>query len=390
MVSAPRFFHPHTRLSANKMSRWIVADDFDTEITYSGDWLGVRGLFNSSKAGVSVQNAISKSGHKLTSNGTLLFPFSGTDIAVFGVSSALSNSTAGGKATIQCFVDGKSIGGLNTFGVFPWTSYCNSTGLSDGQHQLTATITADSANPFWLDFIRYAPASSTTIAGKLLMIDSTDPAVEYTTSATWKPQSTANVTSTSATPALKLTFTGASLTWFSLSTDALSQATGETVIKDQYPFTSVNAQLDGQTTGIEFPALQGTDFSYNKILFEVDGPLSPGEHTFSLDYSPTSQSPEALTLDFFLIQVGAIDSTSSSALPLPAQSTVFVSATTPGPIGDVASVITSQGPTGVSFSQVPQPTIITKPANQGIRNDFSGNAVAFAMLAIALIRLMGW
>jgi hypothetical protein len=94
--------------------------------------------------------------------------------------------------------------------VFPWTSYCSQTGLSDGQHKLTATITTDAANPFWLDFHRYAPSSSTNVAGKLLMIDSTDPAVDYTTSANWRAQGTANVTSTDAISALKLTFTGTS------------------------------------------------------------------------------------------------------------------------------------------------------------------------------------
>lgn len=178
------------------------------------------------------------------------------------------------------------------------------------------------------------------------------------------------------------------MTWFSLSTDALSRATGKTVAKDDYPFTSLVPLLDGQNTSSAFPLLQGPDFSYNKILFETDGSFSPGEHTFSLNYNPTAQSPEALTLDFFLIRLGAVDTISASTLSAPG--TVVASATIPSTFASATPAFTSQGTDGLSSSQASQTTGITKPVNGGIKNDASGVVIALAMLGITLMRIVGW
>jgi hypothetical protein len=188
---------------------------------------------------------------------------------------------------------------------------------------------------------------------------------------------------------------GTSLTWFSLSTDALSRVTGQTVVKDQYPFTALSVVLDEQVTSAAFPTLQSTDFSYNKILFEADGPFSPGEHIFSLDYSPTPQSPGTLTLDLFLVRLGASEIVSASdvPLPLPAPSTVFASASVVATSAGIESVTTTssfQGSASVFSAQVPETTIATMPASRGIRNDANANFIAFAMLAITLIRIIGW
>lgn len=90
------------------------------------------------------------------------------------------NTTTGWDPRWECFVDNVSIGATDPF---PYDEnnwpLCQATDLNDGLHELAVNITSTTGQPFWLDYIQYAPSSSVSEETAYVVVDSLDPAIGY-------------------------------------------------------------------------------------------------------------------------------------------------------------------------------------------------------------------
>lgn len=181
--------------------RWIIVDDADSSIQYSGPW-----FFDSKGTQDAVGNfgpAYQDTLHGTTLNASLSFSFSGqsffvswglkiqhhgdigSQVNVFG-SNNLLNSSGVLDPTWECFIDGISIGAAPPF-QFPENNwlFCSQNTLIDGPHVLTVNATVLKKQTFWLDYIEYLPSASVPLDGKAILIDNLDPQVEAAFGSGW-------------------------------------------------------------------------------------------------------------------------------------------------------------------------------------------------------------
>ncbi|KAF9479283.1 hypothetical protein BDN70DRAFT_895071 [Pholiota conissans] len=293
------------------MSRLVVVDDSDAAIEYSSaGWAAISG---SIPGQVLLDNAILQTGHVLTANGSLSYAFNGTSIEAFGVSSQLhlpSNSHTQDPSW-QCFVDNILIPNNNTaLRGFPWTSYCSQDNLNDSPHVLTVNVTASQTRRFWLDYIRYTPLPSASLAGKTVWINSTDSALQFTPSTDWQRFGTAEVVSPNLgadTASFQFTFNGTGITWYGLSPNS-TLAFGD-IFSGARSISegSALATLDGVSQTWPVPSLVNSsdpsDPSYNSMILNYTSLDPAKEHTLVVTYQSSITTPKPpLSLDFLLVQ----------------------------------------------------------------------------------------
>ncbi|KAF5344752.1 hypothetical protein D9756_011074 [Leucocoprinus leucothites] len=192
-------------------NRWVVVDDTDPSIGYSGAWLpdnnGSRA--NPGNYGPPYLGTL----HGLSTSGSASFPFNGTSIEVWGTNSVVNFDT-NPDPSWECFVDGVSIG-REAFLEWPESNwkFCGQYNFADGNHTLRIDVTVQSPNhTFWLDQIRFIPSPTLPLDNKTILIENTDPAVQF--DAKWEAMgATANITTVLGSAAW-VTFIGTSISWY--------------------------------------------------------------------------------------------------------------------------------------------------------------------------------
>ncbi|KJA24316.1 hypothetical protein HYPSUDRAFT_200804 [Hypholoma sublateritium FD-334 SS-4] len=351
------------------MSQWLLVDDADTAITYNTvdpatPWSAV----NKSIAGiVDLDNAILQTGHVLSSNGSLSFSFTGTDIEVFGVSSKLDPSQENDISDLSwtCSIDNISIPANRTaLRGFPWTSYCSHTGLNNEPHVLLVNVSMSESSQFWLDYIRFVPLPGPLPANRTLLVESTDHSIQY--GAGWEPLGTAQITepltqnaiagSSSDSVSMNFTFSGTGITWYSLTLQAIMQT--DSSLTGAFPSKAGSALItvDGVPRNVTIPINRLDNPSYDMPLFDYDG-LDPAvEHVLTATYMADTHGVRIppLTLDFLLVQTGPEPAAGPNAPGVPFPSATL-SSTSPAqsasPLPPEAQAL-SKGSHGVRASTI--------------------------------------
>jgi hypothetical protein len=117
------------------------------------------------------------------------------------------NTTAGWDPSWECFVDNISIGATAPFQYDEnnWL-LCEQANLIDGSHEITVNVTSTTGQPFWFDYVQYAPSASVSEQTAYVIVDHLDPAIQYGNG--WAALGgTANMTSTQGS-VLQFNFTG--------------------------------------------------------------------------------------------------------------------------------------------------------------------------------------
>ena len=82
----------------------------------------------------------------------------------------------------SCFVDGVSINSTppkrDQYPGNNW-EFCSSDSLTDGPHIITVNATPTNNQTFWFDRIEYAPSSSAPLENKSILLNCSDPAIQY-------------------------------------------------------------------------------------------------------------------------------------------------------------------------------------------------------------------
>jgi hypothetical protein len=277
--------------------RWVVVDDTDSNIQYSGPWFS-----DSSGSQDNVGNfgpAYKSTLHGTKANASFSYAFSGSEVTIFG-SNNLLNDSGVLDPTWECFIDKISIPSTSPF-QFPennW-AFCAQDQLVDGPHVITVNATVLKAQTFWFDSLQYVPSASVNLDQAAILVDNLDPQLQYGTG--WGALGgTANDTGTTNS-IFTFDFTGVSLSWYGF-------------IPNEFPLTATTGSYstDGQSP-VNF-LLKGlppnTATTYNQKFFET-ATLPAGHHQIVVSYQGNSQTTP-LTLDYLIVQNGTISSNSSS------------------------------------------------------------------------------
>lgn len=268
--------------------RWVVVDDVDSAINYTGPWFQDQGTQDSvGNFGPAYRSTL----HGTKNNASLSFAFTGTSVRVYGTNN-IRNDSGVLDPTWDCFVDNISIGPSTPF-QYPENNwlFCSQNNLVDGPHILTVNATVTKAQTFWFDSVQYVPSASVSLADAAVMVDSLDPQLQYGEG--WQALgSTANLT-TQTSSIFTFDFTGISLSWYGF-------------IPREYPLTATTStySVDGGDP-VNF-LLKGlppnTATTYNQRFFETTK-LTAGQHKLVVTYLGDSKTTP-LTLDYLIVQNG--------------------------------------------------------------------------------------
>ncbi|KAJ3567289.1 hypothetical protein NP233_g6455 [Leucocoprinus birnbaumii] len=272
-------------------SRRVVVDDTDDSIVYIGAWfLDASGSQdNVGNFGPPYMGTL----HGISTIGSVLFNFSGTDIAVWGTNNE-ANLNENPDPDWECFVDGNSIGRDSPFR-FPENNwrFCEKSGLPDGSHTLRIDVKVQNpSQTFWLDSIRYAPSPTAPLSNTTIFIDNTDPAVQF--DPLWKSLGhTANVTSRHGSTA-NVTFMGTSISWYAFIPTELphDESQGSWSIDGGAPNKFLLKGISDQQSSSLF----------NQLYFTTPE-LSDGQHTLTVTFLGNRQTTP-LCLDYLYVRNG--------------------------------------------------------------------------------------
>ncbi|KAJ3554356.1 hypothetical protein NP233_g12439 [Leucocoprinus birnbaumii] len=309
---------PSTRTDADKLyqhrrffrvmapGRWVVVDDTDVQegITYNGNWF----------RDVGSQDGVGNFGppylgtlHGITTNGSLSFPFSGTAVDVFGTNNE-TNFNTDPDPTWECFIDDISISRYPPSQLVEnnW-KFCGTSGLPDGNHTLKVNVQVKSpSQTFWFDKIRYIPSPSLSLENRTILVDSSDPAVQY--DAQWSALGdNANMTTKSSSIAT-VNFVGVSVSWYAyIPTELPHNGTRAS--------WSIDGGQDNTFTLKGLRAGAGVSTVFNQQYFTTPD-LPAGSHTLEVKFLGSEQTTP-LCIDYLYIKNGSFptltDTTSSGA-----------------------------------------------------------------------------
>ena len=196
-VSRCQWVSPFNGSARNMSNRLVLVDDTDPNIEYSGPWFtALNSQLATGNFGPPFQNTL----HGVNDNAsfsyvfigmsrwldcfialTLVFGcFSGSQPTVLGTS-ITTNASGTQDPTWECFIDNISIG----WNISPGSENENNwifrqnDGLLDGLHVLSMKVTVLHQQTFWLDQIQYLPSSSVALDKYIVRVDSSDPAVQF-------------------------------------------------------------------------------------------------------------------------------------------------------------------------------------------------------------------
>ena len=177
--------------------RLVLVDDTDPNILYSGPWsIAQNPQLSTGTNGPPFQNTL----HSVKENASFSYSFSGmsrwlvclialslvfgrfsgSQLIVLGTS-ITTNASGTQDPTWECFVDGISIGWNISAGSETENSwvFCRNDLIKDGPHVLSMNVTVLHLQNFWFDQIQYLPSSNVPLYNSTLRVDSSDPAVQY-------------------------------------------------------------------------------------------------------------------------------------------------------------------------------------------------------------------
>ncbi|GJJ15751.1 hypothetical protein Clacol_010029 [Clathrus columnatus] len=185
----------------------------------------------------------------------------------------------------------------------------------DGAHELTVDVTSDGM-PFYLDYIEYRPSSDVSLENTLIMVDNSDPAVNYISG--WGALGGGANQTTDPQGLVNVTFIGIQLSWYGFipTEESHNASSGEYSI-DGKPFASFSL------AGLPQDA---TTTVYNQLFF-ITPILDMGTHVLSAKYTgKPGQTP--FSLDYLIVTNGSFPSSSTSSGGVTTTNTATNSAST--------------------------------------------------------------
>nr|GAT60394.1 predicted protein [Mycena chlorophos] len=300
--------------------RQRIVDDADPSIQY-----GSQGWFMADPTTLTGGNfgpIYNGTTHATKSNATLSYAFSGTSMSVYGTI-AIVNNTGVVDPTWSCLVDGVAMS-TSTFAFFEnhWL-LCSQDTLAVGSHVLDVQVHS-SGTPFYVDFLEYTPLANDTFESAVLLYESTDEAVSF--SSGWTDLGGENATQ-SAGASVALNFHGTSVTMRGYVPSQLAHnATWATYAID-----------DGAPVNFTLNGLRDNATEYNVVFFTTPE-LESADHNLVVTYGGSTAHTPLVLGDFLVTNTSSsASSSSSSSTPAPTPSVAASASSHKGrPVGAIA------------------------------------------------------
>ncbi|KJA13680.1 hypothetical protein HYPSUDRAFT_49679 [Hypholoma sublateritium FD-334 SS-4] len=322
-------------------SRWVVADDTDSAITYNGPWFADKGsLDNIGNFGAPFLST----SHGINSTGSFSYAFNGSRVLITGSSEPDTQTFV----SWECVVDNGPPSNISVSGAENNLRLCEQDGLSDAPHVLTVNVQATNGAAFWLDYVKYLPTASTLgLANVAISIDSTDAGFNFQD---WTQISAGFVTAATGTK-LSFNFIGQSLLYYGFFDPSLPANTSA---------NTASYSIDGQTPVLFdvlpealAPTFNPTGVQFNTLLFKT-GNFSTGPHTLDVTYLGTPGTAP-LSFQFLVVQNSTLAPASTNSTGISTTSTdsnIQTSSTILSSITQSTSTV-AMGTSSASSSAVP-------------------------------------
>ncbi|PPQ65171.1 hypothetical protein CVT24_011034 [Panaeolus cyanescens] len=350
-------------------SRWILIDDVDSRIDYQGNWEATDGSKFNGRGdwGNVYRNTL----HGIKEDGSFSFTYQGTSGRIIGSINIVNSADApeGFDPQYECILDGNRIDVpkadftlRNGFELCKW----NQETVQEGTHTIVVNVKSRGQH-FWFDHIMYIPTPSSSHENEVIMVESWDTNIHYST-ADWE-----NLTSWSRMARkgglLSFHFYGTGVEWSSLR-------------PKEYPGaqTIVLYSFDGNPSTAVVLSGPGSRTHWNHVVFSVEG-LPRGFHTLNVQSLGTEKTTP-LSLDSLKIQNGTFPEPVDTATPV----TVIPPATT------TSGYFTTTGVRPPSTATPANDAVITGPAGTGDKNSPPIGPIVGGILgglAIILLFLLG-
>ncbi|PPQ65172.1 hypothetical protein CVT24_011035 [Panaeolus cyanescens] len=266
------------------MDRWIVVDNADSGLSYSGAWSSVSGAPYDPHGNFG--RTYRTNLQSLTSGqGTISYTFQGTSGRVYGTNN-IEERNGNIDPTWSCALDGRPLQMPNSF---PYAEnnwiLCEFSGVSDGTHTITITARSN-GRAFLFDYFIYTPSSSRTLTNVVTGVGWRDSAVQYDSG--WDQWGGAGFQGKEPGGTLTFPFYGTGITFMGLT--PIEGAPGE---------TEAEYFIDSQSP-VRF-TVPGRDVTthFHRVFFR-SGSVPLGHHTLTVVYrGNTGRMPLVLT-NFFV------------------------------------------------------------------------------------------
>ncbi|KAF9481067.1 hypothetical protein BDN70DRAFT_876804 [Pholiota conissans] len=314
------------------MPRWVMVDDTDPDVKYTGDWIAdSTGILDSSgNWGRPYLSTV----HGTKTQGSFQYTFSGSAFTLTGAVQ-VPRTTPSTSTSWECIIDGTSITVDNPQGVENRVEFCAKSGLTDGPHTLQVNAKGTSSQTFWFDHLQYLPSASVSLANAAIYIDTSDPMWEFGTG--WDPTYPGFMTNQTGAK-VDFEFEGVSFKWY-----GFYDAT--------FPFavSSASYSIDGATPvnfSLNGISAQQTSVQFSQVFF-TSPTLSSGTHKVEVVYNGDTKSTP------LTVQVVVVQNRTSSSPPSGGGGTGST----------ISGVATTTGVTPTSGASTGAST--TPPATQG-------------------------
>ncbi|CAA7265184.1 unnamed protein product [Cyclocybe aegerita] len=311
-------------------SRWVVLDDSDARLQYTGRWSDIDGqpFDDIGNFGPTYRGRM----HATTAaDATVSLRFNGTAVSLQGFADAMGAPSFIERVKWECILDGTAEEGINTnTGLVPLNNYvlCFYRDLSPGEHTFSVRITS-SGQRFYVDRVSYGASTSTT--PETVQVDYTDPELQYS-DVSWERFAGYRVLQTDQPQSsVSLDFTGTAVVWYGSAPEpslSASSATYQIDNQDPVPF-NIRGNL-------ETPEL------FQKYFETAD--LESGSHKLTVKYEGTIG---AMPLSLSYLEISGATGTgitgnSSSPVATP---TAIVEGETGTPVGPIVGGVVG----GIAF-----------------------------------------
>ncbi|KAF9557142.1 hypothetical protein CPC08DRAFT_752117 [Agrocybe pediades] len=163
------------------MSRWVLVDDTDSSIIYTGPWSPDMGNLDPfGNNGPTCLHTL----HGINAPGSFSYTFRGSQVLIVGTVQFLTSGNVTNPSW-RCIVDGEpTVSILYTKGA-DRLRLCEKDGLDEEAHVITVTVDVSTNRTFWLDYIQYIPSPYTPLDTAALEIDTADPEIQQALMGTW-------------------------------------------------------------------------------------------------------------------------------------------------------------------------------------------------------------
>lgn len=284
-----------------EFTRWVVIDDNDSRLSYSGSWSRSNGdrYNNQGNFGQTFDNSL----HTTTSASSVSYSFTGNAAKIYGTTD-LTITDGVGDPDWDCILDGNVVGDAKTapfrFVENNW-EFCNFVNLSAGQH--TVSLAAKpKGKPFLFDRLHYRPTNP--VENERILATRDDADITYSQQGKWGPLAQNGYFTHERGATVSFPFIGNRVELRAMAPTERAHGASEATYSidggDEIPFTI------REVGGIS---------DYNRKVFETPQ-LSQGRHVLTVTYRGAGNLTP-LVVDGFIVSSGTNRRAPEPAAPAP-------------------------------------------------------------------------